>query len=231
MPAYRDDEREPMSYSEDEELQQYLEAHPEVPAAWGIPGAQRLAKGSFILLNTVLLALIVGVFAYMALNDESVVTKEISGLIIVLVLAYVVSAIRVFQLRAERKDLPGFRKLLRSRLTGSPETDVEAQVKAEKDYEWTSNRYTYICRMIGIAGLVILGINEYHVGMQDVGRTLLFDGAILSYLMGAVWNNFAFKSELLMLELEERTRSTLRYQREHPQVVDLSADDDSFDEE
>ena len=221
-----------MDNPQDEELQQYFNAHPEVLTTWGIPGAQRLMRITFVLLNVALFALIVGFFAYTALNDESVVTNEISGLIIVLVLVYVVSAVRIFQLRAERRDLPGFRELLKKRLTGHPENDIDAQMKAELEYQWTSNKYTYICRMIGIAALVILGINEYHVGFQDVGRMLLFDCAIAAYLLGALWNNFAFKSELLMLELEERTRATLRYQREHPQMLAAAnADDDaSFDE-
>ena len=220
-----------MSYPEDDELQQYFKAHPEVFDMWGIPAAQRLARITFVLLNIVLLALVVGAFAYFAMNSYEVVTNKVSGLIIVLILAYVVSAVRIFQLRAERNDLPGFRKLLKSRLTGHPERDLDAQVKAEEDYEWTSNKYVYICRMIGIAALVILGINEYQVGMQDVGRMLLFDGAILSYLLGAVWNNFAFKAELLMVELEERMRATMRYQREHPGEFDEQMALASFDEE
>lgn len=220
-----------MRYSEDDELQQYFDAHPEVPEMWGIPSAQNIARITFLLHNLVLLVLVIGVFAYFSLNSYEMVTNQISGLIIVLILVYVVSAVRVFQLRAERRDLPGFRKLLRSRLTGHPESDVEVQLKAEEDYQWTSNRYVYICRMIGLAALVILGINEYQIGVQDFGRMLLFNGAILAYLLGALWNNFAFKTELLIVELEERTRAAIRYQREHPGAFDEQNLLDSFDEE
>ena len=200
----------------DEEVKRYLDEHPEVAYAWGIPGSARFARITFVLLNIVLIAIIIGAIAYFALGDSSMVSNQVSGLIIVLVLIYAVSVVRIFQLRAERQDLPGFRELLKSRLTGHPENDVDAQVKAEQDDQWSSNRYTYICRMIGIAGLVILAINTYQVGTQDFARTLIFDGAILAYLLGALWNNFAFKTDLLTLELEERTRATIRYQSEHP---------------
>ena len=220
-----------MENQANDEVQQYLNEHPEVVATWGIPSAKRLARIAFILLNVLLVLLIVGVFVYFSMASYETVTNQISGLIIVIILAYAVSAVRIFQLRAEHKDLVGFRALLKQRLTGNPETDVESQMKAEEDFDWTSNKFTYICRMIGIAGLVILGINTYQVGAQDFGRTLLFDGAILVYLTGAFWNNFAFKAELLELELVERTRATLQYQKAHPRAVALPSSDDDDDEE
>lgn len=220
-----------MENQANDEVQQYLNDHPEVVTTWGIPNAKRLARIAFVLLNTLLIVLIVGVFVYFSMTSYEMVTNKVSGLIIVIVLAYVVSAIRIFQLRAERKDLVRFQPFLQKRLTGNPETDVEAQMKAEEDFDWASNKFTYICRMIGIAGLVILGINTYQVGVQDFGRTLLFDGAILVYLVGAFWNNFAFKAELLKLELVERTRATLQYQKTHPRAVALpdTQEDDEED--
>ena len=214
-----------------DEVRQYLNQHPEVVETWGIPSAKRLARMTFILLNTLLIVLIVGVFAYFSMASFETVNNQPSGLIIVIILAYIVSAVRIFQLRAERRDLVRFRPFLQQRLTGNPETDVEAQMQAEEDFDWTSNKFTYICRMIGIAGLVILGINTYQVGVQDIGRTLLFDGAILVYLIGAVWNNFAFKAELLELELVERTSKTLQYQKAHPRAVALPDANDDEDED
>ncbi len=212
-----------------DEVRQYLDQHPEIAATWGIPNAKSLARITFILLNTLLIVLIVGVFVYFSTASFEMVNNQTSGLIIVIILAYVVSAVRIFQLRAERRDLVEFRPFLRQRLTGNPETDAEAQMQAEEDFDWTSNKFTYVCRMIGIAGLVILGINTYQVGVQDIGRTLLFDGAILVYLIGAAWNNFAFKAELLELELVERTDKTLQYQKAHPRTVALPDSNDDED--
>lgn len=214
-----------------DEVRQYLDQHPEIAATWGIPNAKSLARITFILLNTLLIVLIVGVFVYFSTASFEMVNNQTSGLIIVIILAYVVSAVRIFQLRAERRDLVEFRPFLRQRLTGNPETDAEAQMQAEEDFDWTSNKFTYVCRMIGIAGLVILGINTYQVGVQDIGRTLLFDGAILVYLIGAAWNNFAFKAELLELELVERTDKTLQYQKAHPRTVALPDSNDDDDED
>ena len=214
-----------------DEVRQYLDQHPEIAATWGIPNAKSLARITFILLNTLLIVLIVGVFVYFSTASFEMVNNQTSGLIIVIILAYVVSAVRIFQLRAERRDLVEFRPFLRQRLTGNPETDAEAQMQAEEDFDWTSNKFTYVCRMIGIAGLVILGINTYQVGVQDIGRTLLFDGAILAYLIGAAWNNFAFKAELLELELVERTDKTLQYQKAHPRTVALPDSNDDDDED
>lgn len=89
-------------------------------------------------------------------------------------------------------------------------------MQAEADYRWESIRYQRIARMIGLAALIIIAINTYQVGTNDFARVLLFDGAILIYLTGAFWCNFAFKAELLEVELEERSRATIKWQTEHP---------------
>lgn len=86
-------------------------------------------------------------------------------------------------------------------------------MQAEADYKWESIRYQRIARMIGLAALIIIAINTYQVGTNDFARVLLFDGAILIYLTGAFWCNFAFKAELL--EVEARGA-----QPRHHQVAD-----------
>ena len=75
-------------------------------------------------------------------------------------------------------------------------------------------------------------VHNYFPMPNEIFRLDLSDGAILVYLTGAFWNNFAFKAELLELELVERTRATLQYQKAHPRAVALpSSDDDDDDEE
>ena len=200
----------------DEQVKSYIESVPGLREEWGISGALRLAKVTFIVMNVLLIAVIIGVIAYFAFTSPELSTKGVSGLIIILVLAYAASVVRIFQLRAERKELPRFRQALARRLTGNPETDTEAQQQVEGEFKWESMRYRIIVRMIGIAGLVILTINTYQVGTVDFARVLLFDGAILIYLAGAFWNNYAFKADLLEVELQERSRATIRWQTEHP---------------
>jgi uncharacterized membrane protein len=218
----------------DKEVLDYIDSVPGLRDEWGINGSKHLATGAFVLMNLMLLALLVGTFAYFALTDSSTAMNHISGLIIVIVLAYAIAAVRILQLRATHRDLAEFRKLLANRLTGNPETDIEAQNKAEQDHEWTMKRYTYAARMIGIAALIILSINTYQIGV-DAERTLIFDAAILSYLAGMFWSNFALKAGLLEIELQERSRSTMRWQTEHPeamlgQLEDGTADDIDDDE-
>ena len=144
-----------------------------------------------------------------------------------LVLAYAVSGLRHFQLRAERTELPKYRKALARELTGNPETDSEAQARVERNFKWESMRYRYIARMLGIAGLVIIMINTYQGATYDFARILIFDGAILIYLTGSLWNNYALKADILEVTLEERCRATIRWQTEHPGEAQEDAEDET----
>ena len=217
-----------MNTPTDEQVKSYIKSVPDLRETWGIPKAKTMGTIALALMCLLLMGVLVGAAAYFMRVDTSISFKHADGLIIVLVLAYVVSGIRVLQLRVERAELPGFRKLLAQRLTGDPETDGNTQMQAEADYKWESIRYQRIARMIGLAALIIIAINTYQVGTSDFARVLLFDGAILIYLTGAFWCNFAFKAELLEVELEERSRATIKWQTEHPgeaQAEEREADD------
>lgn len=200
----------------DAQVKSYIDSVPGLRREWGIPKAERAGTIAFGIMSVLLIAIAVGAVAYFMRVDMEIAFKNASGLIIVLVLAYVVSGVRFFQLRAERRDLEEFRKELAKRLTGNPQTDVEEQQQVEASFRWNSLHYRTIARMIGITGLIILTINTYQSGTIDYARMLLFDGAILVYLTGAFWNNFAFKADLLTVELQERSRATIRWQTEHP---------------
>ena len=207
-----------MNTPTDEQVKSYIKSVPGLRQTWGIPKAKNMGTVALALMSLLLMGVTVGAVVYFMRVDTSISFKHADGLLIVLALAYAVSALRVFQLRAERNELPGFRKLLAQRLTGNPETDGEAQMQADQR----------IARMIGLAALIIIGINTYQVGTNDFARVLIFDGAILIYLTGAFWCNFAFKAELLEVELEERSRATIKWQTEHPgeaQAEEQEADD------
>ena len=218
-----------MNTPSDEQVKSYIDSVPGLRDEWGIPKAKRLGTIAFGLMNLFLVAIVVGAVAYLVRVDASISFKHLDGLVIVLVLAFVVSGIRIFQLRAERAELPGFRKMLAQHLTGNPQTDPEAQTRVEAEYRWESIRYQRIARMIGLAGLIIIAINTYQVGTNDFGRVLLFDAAILVYLTGAFWNNFAFKADLLEVELEERSRATIKWQTEHPGEVQAEESQQELD--
>lgn len=200
----------------DQQVKEYIDSVPGLRDEWGIPRAKRLASIMFALMNLCLVAITVGAIAYFMFGDPKVTGLGFSGIIIVLVLTYVVSGMRVFQLRAERAELPAYRKALAGKLTGNPETDLADQAQVDASFKWESLRYRTIARMIGIAGLVIITINTYQTGQVDYARVLLFDGMILAYLFGAFWNNYAFKVNVLEVVLEERSRATIKWQTEHP---------------
>lgn len=199
----------------DQQVLDYIASVPGLREEWGITNSKRLGRALFVVMNALLLALIAGAVAYFALGDANLAIQGISGLLIVLAVAYVASALRVFQLRAERRELPAYRKALADKLTGNPETDGETQSAVATSFKWHSKHYQNVTRMIGIAGFAVICINTYQGAGADFARMLLFDGAILAYLTGALWANFAFKADILEVELEERCRATMRWQREH----------------
>lgn len=207
----------------DQQVEAYIESVPGLRREWGIPGAKRIATITFIIMVLCLLAIAGGTAAYLMFSSVKLTFTDLSGIIIVLVLAYVACGLRIFQLRAERAELPAYREALASKLTGNPETDVDAQAKVDVSFKWKSLHYRTIARMIGIAGLAVIALNTYQAGMQtgmmDYARTLLFDGAIVAFLTGAFWNNFAFKANLLEVALQERSRATIKWQTEHPGEV------------
>lgn len=204
----------------DEQVKSYIDSVPGLRDEWGIPRAERLGSIFFVLMNALLVAVIAGTVAYFMLVDSQVAFKNVSGLVIVLALAYAVSALRMYQLRAERRDLVTYREVLAKALTGDPNSDVDVQSRVETVFRWNSLRFRTFARMIGLAGFVIISINTYQSGTIDFARMLLFDGAILIYLTGALWNNFAFKAELLEVELVERCRATIKWQTEHPHAAE-----------
>ena len=204
-----------MANPTDEQVRAYIDSVPGLRKEWGIASARRLGSVCFVLMSVLLIALAIGTIAYLAFASPDLARRSVSGLIIVIVLAYVACGLRIFQLRAERAELPAFRKALAAGLTGDPATDTQAQTRIETDFTWKSLHYRNIARLIGIAALIIIAINTYQIGVLDYARTLLFDGVIIVYLAGAFWNNFAFKAGLLEVELEERSRATIRWQTEH----------------
>lgn len=210
----------------DEEVLQYIESIPNLRTEWGITGSKKMATITFVLLNILLVVVIIGTIVYFMLDGQQA-SHNVSGLLIVLVLAYAVSGLRHFQLRAERAELPKYRKSLARELTGNPETDSEVQARVERNFKWESMRYRYIARMLGIAGLVIIMINTYQGATYDFARILIFDGAILIYLTGSLWNNYALKADILEVTLEERCRATIRWQTEHPGEAQEDAGDES----
>lgn len=205
-----------MNIPTDEQVKSYIKSVPGLRQTWGIPKAKSMGTVALALMCLLLMGVLVGAGRLLHARRH---------------LDFLQACRRPRHraragVRRERhtrppaprraRRAPRLRKLLAQRLTGDPETDGEAQMQAEADYRWESIRYQRIARMIGLAALIIIAINTYQVGTNDFARVLLFDGAILIYLTGAFWCNFAFKAELLEVELEERSRATIKWQTEHP---------------
>lgn len=103
----------------DEEVLQYIESIPNLRTEWGITGSKKMATITFVLLNILLVVVIIGTIVYFMLDGQQA-SHNVSGLLIVLVLAYAVSGLRHFQLRAERAELPKYRKALARELAATP---------------------------------------------------------------------------------------------------------------
>lgn len=200
----------------DQQVEAYIDSVPGLRREWGIIGANRTARLTLIIMSLCLLGIAAGAVLMLLFEDNHFSTNEVTGILIVIVLTYVACGMRFFQLRSERADLVRFRQALAKRLTGNPQTDTDAQTQAEVSFKWTKGPYKTIINMIGIAGFVILTLNTYQSGEILLSRMLLFDACILAFLAGMFWNNFAFKADLLEVELEERSRATIKWQSEHP---------------
>lgn len=200
----------------DQQVEAYIKSVPGLRGEWGIPRARRTAGFAFAIMSICLIAIAAGAIVMYMMEEKALTFNDVSGVVIVLVLTYVACGLRFFQLRAERVDLIRYRKDLADGLTGDPSTDGETQMRISTNFVWKSLSYRTVERMLGIAGLVIITLNTYQSGELVFARMMLFDGAIIAFLAGAFWNNFALKADLLEVELEERSRATMKWQTEHP---------------
>lgn len=204
---------------DEETLREHLD-DPQVRRAWNIPAANRYAKICAVVHIVALVAMVAGLIAYFALADRAFVANRPSGLVIVVLLAFAVSVMRFPQLKAEIRDLAEFKRGLAKVLNGQDAHDVEAQLDYEAGYLWPSRHYSVVAKMAGVTAFIVLIINTYQIANLDLFRTIVFDLAIVSYLSGAMWNNFAFKAELLEAELEVRMRASLEYRERDPEGFD-----------
>lgn len=201
---------------DEETLREYLD-DPQVRHAWNIPKANRYAKVFAVVHIVALVAMVAALIAYFALADRALVANRPSGLVIVAVLAFAVSIMRFPQLRAEIRDLAAFKRELARNLNGQDAHDVDAQQRVEEGYLWPSRHYSVVAKMAGVTAFIVLIINTYQIAGLDLFRTVVFDLAIVAYLAGSLWNNFAFKAELLEAELEVRMRASLEYRERDPE--------------
>lgn len=218
----------------DKQVEAYINSVPGLRKEWGILGAKRIARVCFAIMIICLIAIVAGAIYIMIFDESKLSMNEITGIAIVLVLTYVACGLRVFQLRFERAELVRYRKALAEKLVGNPATDADTQVRISDSFAWKKDHYRTVARMIGITGFIIITLNTYQSGELVLSRMLLFDGAIIAFLAGAFWNNFAFKAEALEVELEERSRATIKWQTEHPgeaqQIINEADHTDTADD-
>lgn len=203
----------------DKQVEAYIKSVPGLRKEWGIPGARRIARLCSAIMIICLIAIVAGAILIMMFDESRLSMNELTGIAIVLVLTYIACGLRIFQLRFERAELVRYRKALAEKLIGNPATDADTQVRISASFAWKKDHYRTVTRMIGIAGFIIITLNTYQSGELVFSRMLLFDGAIIAFLAGAFWNNFAFKAEALEVELEERSRATMKWQMEHSDEV------------
>ena len=218
----------------EETVQEHLE-DPTVLEAWGVKAARKYTRWTAIIHFILLAALAIAFACYFLFADAALRANRISGLIIVVLLVYAVSGMRFFQLKAERQDLPAFIAELSRKLNGEDAHDMAAQEEVEMSYLWPSRHYSIIGRMAGFTALAVLCINSYQLGQLDILRTVVFDIAIATYLVGSLWNNCAFKAELLYAELEARLRASLKFRDEEPEAYAAQyaseVDDDGYSDD
>ncbi len=213
---------------DDQTLQENLD-NPEVRNAWRIPQATSYARAAAIVHVLALIAMTVALAAYFIFGNPELVYNRFSGVIIVVILVYAVSIMRIFQIKAELADLDGFKQELRRSFDGRDEHDVAAQVTVEQTYLWPSRHFSVVAKMAGFTAFAVLIINTYQLGIMDLMRTVVFDLGILAYLAGSLWNNFTFKAALLAAELEERMRASLEFRERFPEEYAAQyRDDDGY---
>lgn len=201
---------------DEETLRENLD-NPEVRAAWRIPQANSYARIAAVVHILALVAMTVALGAYFVTGSSEMVYNRLSGLLIVVIMVYAISVMRIFQIKAEISDLDGFRRELARHFDGRDEHDVAAQAAVEESYVWPSRRYSVIAKMAGFTAFAVLIINTYQLQTMDMFRTIVFDLGIVSYLAGSLWNNFSFKAALLEVELEERMKASLEFRERYPE--------------
>lgn len=201
---------------DEETLRENLD-NPEVRAAWRIPQANSYARIAAVVHILALVAMTVALAAYFITGSHEMVYNRFSGLLIVVLMVYAISVMRIFQLKAEVADLDDFRAVLARALDGRDEHDLAAQLAVEESYVWPSRHYSVIAKMAGFTAFAVLIINTYQLGVMDLFRTIVFDLGILAFLAGSLWNNFSFKAALLEVELEERMRASLEFRERYPE--------------
>ena len=201
---------------DEETLRENLD-NPEVRSAWRIPQANSYARIAAVIHILALVGMTGALAAYFITGSSEMVYNRLSGLLIVVVMVYAISIMRVFQLKAEVADLDGFRRELARHFDGRDEHDVAAQVAVEESYVWSSRRYSVIAKMAGFTAFAVVIINTYQLQTMDMFRTIVFDLGIVAFLAGSLWNNFSFKAALLEVELEERMRASLEFRERYPE--------------
>ncbi len=201
---------------DEETLRENLD-NPEVRAAWRIPQANSYARIAAVVHILALVAMTVALAAYFITGSHEMVYNRFSGLLIVVLMVYAISVMRIFQLKAEVADLDDFRAVLARSLDGRDEHDLAAQLAVEESYVWPSRHYSVIAKMAGFTAFAVLTINTYQLGVMDLFRTIVFDLGIVAFLAGSLWNNFSFKAALLEVELEERMRASLEFRERYPE--------------
>ncbi len=201
---------------DEETLRENIE-NPEARYAWRIPQARTYAGVAAVVHILALVAMTAVLIAYFVTGSTEMLGNRISGLIIVVLMVYAISVMRVFQIRAEISDLEGFANELKRSFDGRDEHDLAAQVAVEETYLWPSRHFSVVAKMAGFTAFAVVIINTYQLGSVDILRTVVFDLGILAYLAGSLWNNFTFKAALLETELKERMRASLEFRERCPE--------------
>lgn len=205
--------------------------NPVVLLEWDITSARRYARIFKVVHLVAIVAMTVAMILYLMFGGHYLVTTRVSGFVAVLALAYVTSILRFFQIKAELADIPKFTEIFAKNLNGQDEHDMGVQEALEQQFVWPCRHYQIIERMAGLTMLVVLCINTAQLGHLDLWRTVCFDLAILTFLMGSLWNNFTFRAAFLYAELEERLKASLAYRDAHPEEFEEEPEDEYSDDE